>query len=161
MNASFLASNIDILFQIMTLWWQITSRRRNITYPLGYISKIHLEYPSVYSSLTLPFVEDNKVTCVSAKVTCIRIFLLNMILMLLFLGDEILSWSHNYLLDSSCCSSCISNRSSWWILAMEFQIWTSEFWWDEATSHREYGERIAIDRQTKNSLWRMHFWQVA
>ena len=37
--------------------------------------------------------------------------------------------------------------------------WTSEFWWDEATTHKEYGERIAIDRQNRESLLRIHFWQ--
>ena len=47
-----------------------------------------LEYSSVDSSLTFPFVKDSKITCVSAKVTCIGSFLLNMILMLLFLGDR-------------------------------------------------------------------------
>ena len=31
----------------------------------------------VYSTLTTPFVEDSKVACVSAKVTCIESFLLN------------------------------------------------------------------------------------
>ena len=35
---------------------------------------------------------------------------------------------------------------------MEFQIWTSEFWWDEATTHKEYGEGITIDRQTREGL---------
>ena len=65
-----------------------------------------IKYSSVDSSLTLPFVEDSKVACVSAKVACIRTFLLNMILMLLFLGDRILSWIHNCLLASPCCSSC-------------------------------------------------------
>ena len=61
-----------------------------------------IESSSVDSTLTLPFIEDSKVTCVSAKVTCIRTFLLNMILMLLFLGDRICSWIHNYLLASPC-----------------------------------------------------------
>ena len=65
-----------------------------------------IESSSVDSVLTLPFVEDSKVTCVSSKVTCIRSFLLNMILMLLFLGDRICSWVHNCLLASPCCSSC-------------------------------------------------------
>ena len=27
-----------------------------------------------------------------------------------------------------------------------FRFWTSEFWWDEATAHKEYGEGITIDR---------------
>ena len=34
-------------FYLMTLWWPntiVTSRRRNKTSPIGYISKIHLEY---------------------------------------------------------------------------------------------------------------------
>ena len=34
-------------FYLMTLWWPntiVTSRQRNKTSPLGYISKIHLEY---------------------------------------------------------------------------------------------------------------------
>ena len=65
-----------------------------------------IESSSVDSSLTLPFIEDSKVTCVSTKVTRIGSFLLNMILMLLFLGDGILSWIHNFLLVSPCCSSC-------------------------------------------------------
>ena len=47
-----------------------------------------IESSSVDSALNFPFVEDSKVTCVSTKVTCIRTFLLNMILMLLFLGDN-------------------------------------------------------------------------
>ena len=47
-----------------------------------------IESPSVDSALTLPFIEDSKVTCVSAKVTCIGSFLLNMILMLLFLWRQ-------------------------------------------------------------------------
>ena len=50
-----------------------------------------IEYPSVDSALTSPSIEDTKVSCVSAKVTCIGYFLLNMILMLLFLGDRICS----------------------------------------------------------------------
>ena len=54
----------------------------------------------------MPFVEDSKVACVSAKVTCIRSFLLNVILMLLSLGDEIFSLIHNFLLALPCCSSC-------------------------------------------------------
>ena len=65
-----------------------------------------IESSSFDSSLTLPFIEDSKVTCVSAKVTRIGSFLLNMILMLLFLGDRICSWIHNCLLASPCCSSC-------------------------------------------------------
>ena len=65
-----------------------------------------IESSSVDSSLTFPFVEDSKVTCVSAKVTRIGSFLLNMILMLLFLGDKICSWIHNCLLALPCCSSC-------------------------------------------------------
>ena len=65
-----------------------------------------IESSSVDSALTFPFVEDSKVACVSTKVTRIRSFLLNMILMLLFLGDRILSWIHNCLLDLSYCSSC-------------------------------------------------------
>ena len=56
-----------------------------------------IESSSVDSALTSPFVEDNKVTCVSAKVTCITSFLLNVILMLLFIRDRILSCIHNYL----------------------------------------------------------------
>ena len=52
------------------------------------------------------FVEDSKVTCVSAKVTCIGSFLLNVILMLFFLRDGIFSWIHNFLLASPCFSSC-------------------------------------------------------
>ena len=27
---------------------------------------------------------------------------------------------------------------------MAFQIWTSEFWWDEATAHKEYGEGLPL-----------------
>ena len=65
-----------------------------------------IEYSSIDSSLNLPFLEDRKVTCVSAKVTCIGSFLLNMILMLLFLGDKIFGWIHNCLLALSCFSSC-------------------------------------------------------
>ena len=64
-----------------------------------------IESCSIDSALTLPFIEDRKVTCVSAKVTRIGSFLLNMILMLLFLGDKICSWIHNCLLASPCCSS--------------------------------------------------------
>ena len=37
-------------------------------------------------------------------------------------------------------------------MAMEFQIWTFEFWWVEANAHKEYGERISIDQQTRESL---------
>ena len=65
-----------------------------------------IESSSVDSALTTPFVEDNKVASVSTKVTCIRFFLLNMILIFLFLGDMILSWIHNCLLASPCCSTC-------------------------------------------------------
>ena len=65
-----------------------------------------IESSSIDSALTLPFIEDSKVTCVSAKLTRIRSLLLNMIMMLLFLGDRICSWIHNCLLDLSCCSSC-------------------------------------------------------
>ena len=65
-----------------------------------------IESSLVDSSLTTPFVEDSKVACVSAKVTCIESFLLNMILMLLFLGDMIFSLIHNYLLAPFYCSSC-------------------------------------------------------
>ena len=61
------------------------------------------ESSSISSSLTLPFIEDGKVTCVSAKATCIESFLLNIILMLFILGDRILSWIHNCLLALSCC----------------------------------------------------------
>ena len=50
-----------------------------------------IESSFIDSTLTTSFVEDSKATCVSAKVTCIRYFLLNMILMLLFLGDRIFS----------------------------------------------------------------------
>ena len=60
----------------------------------------------VDSSLTTPFVEYSKVPCVSTKVTCIISFLLNVILMLLFLRDNIFSWIHNCLLPSPCCSIC-------------------------------------------------------
>ena len=56
-----------------------------------------IESSFVDSTLTLPFVEDSKVACVSTKVTCIKYFLLNMILMLFFLGDSIFSWIHNCL----------------------------------------------------------------
>ena len=66
-----------------------------------------IESSFVDSSLTKPFVEDSKVTCFSAKVTCIGSFLLNMILMLLFLGEMILSWIYNCLLAFFCCSSYI------------------------------------------------------
>ena len=48
-----------------------------------------IESSFVDSTLTTSFVEYNKATCVSTKVTHIRSFLLNMILMLLFLGDRI------------------------------------------------------------------------
>jgi len=61
-----------------------------------------IESSSVDSALTFPFVEDSKVTSVSAKVTRIGSFLL----MLLFLGDRIISWIHNCLWASPCCSSC-------------------------------------------------------
>ena len=54
-----------------------------------------IEYSSVDSPLTLLFVEDSKATCVSSRVTYIGYFLLNMILMLLFLGDGIFCWIHN------------------------------------------------------------------
>ena len=64
-----------------------------------------IESSSVDSALTFPFVEDSKVACVSTKVTHIKSFLMNMILMLLFLGDRICSWIHNCLLASPCCSS--------------------------------------------------------
>ena len=64
-----------------------------------------IESSSVDSALTLPFVEDSKATCVSTKVTRIGSFLLNIILMLLFLGDRIFSWIHNCLLALPCCSS--------------------------------------------------------
>ena len=77
----------------------------NIIYykPLGLVT---IESSSVDYSLTTLSIEDSKVACVSAKVTCIRSFLLNMILMLLFLGYMIFSWIHNYLLASPYCSSC-------------------------------------------------------
>ena len=65
-----------------------------------------IESSLVDSALTFPFVEDSKVTSVSAKVTRIGSFLLNMILMLLFLGDRIISWIHNCLWASPCCLSC-------------------------------------------------------
>ena len=55
-----------------------------------------IESSFIDSSLTTSFVEDRKATCVSAKVTCIRYFLLNMILMLLFLGDRIFSFTTVY-----------------------------------------------------------------
>ena len=57
-----------------------------------------IESSFIDSSLTTPSIEDSKVTCVSAKVTRIGSFLLNMIWMLLFLGDRICSWIHNFLL---------------------------------------------------------------
>ena len=77
----------------------------NIIYykPLGLVT---IESSSVDYSLTTLSVEDSKVACVSAKVTCIRSFLLNMILMLLFLGDMIFSWIHNLFLASPCYSIC-------------------------------------------------------
>ena len=50
-----------------------------------------IESSSVDSTFSFPFVEDSKVACISTNVTYIRYFLLNMILMLLFLGDRILS----------------------------------------------------------------------
>ena len=62
-----------------------------------------IESSSIDSALNLPFIEDSKVTCISAKVTRIRSFLLNMILMLLFLGDRIFSWIHKCLLSFSYC----------------------------------------------------------
>ena len=37
-------------------------------------------------------------------------------------------------------------------MAMEFQIWTSEFWWDEATANEEYGERIYINVKTIENM---------
>ena len=49
-----------------------------------------IESSSIDSTLNLPFIEDSKATRVSTKVTHIGSFLLNMILMLLFLGDRIL-----------------------------------------------------------------------
>ena len=58
------------------------------------------------SSLNTPFVEDSKVACDFAKVNYIEYFILNVILMLLFLGDNIFSWIHNCLLAFPCCSSC-------------------------------------------------------
>ena len=61
-----------------------------------------IESSSVDSALTFPFLEDSKVTSVSAKVTRIGSFLL----MLLFLGDRLISWIHNYLWDSPYCLSC-------------------------------------------------------
>ena len=64
-----------------------------------------IESSSVDYALTTPDVEDNKDAYVFAKVTCIGSFLLNMILMLLFLGDRICSWINNCLLTSPCCSS--------------------------------------------------------
>ena len=65
-----------------------------------------IESSFVDSALTFPFVEDSKVTCVSTKVTCIRSFLLNVILMLLFLRDMICSWIHSCLPTLPCFSSC-------------------------------------------------------
>ena len=56
----------------------------------------------VESALNTHYVEYRKFTCVSAKATCIGSFLLNVILMLLFLGERICSWMHNYLLALSC-----------------------------------------------------------
>ena len=50
-----------------------------------------IESSSVDYALPFPFVEDSKVTCFSPKVTYIESFLLNMVLMLLFLGDKIFS----------------------------------------------------------------------
>ena len=50
-----------------------------------------IESSLVYSALTMLFLEDSKVVNVSTKVTCIGSFLLNIILILLFLGDRILS----------------------------------------------------------------------
>ena len=64
-------------------------------------------------ALTMPFVKDSRVTCVSAKVTCIRSFLLNMIPMLLFLGGRILSWIHNYksfLQETTTSESCLEEN---------------------------------------------------
>ena len=69
-------SSIDIFFSSKV---DITNSK-----PLGLGT---IESSFVDSALTMPFVEDSKVACVSAKVTCIKCFLLNMILMLLFLGD--------------------------------------------------------------------------
>ena len=54
-----------------------------------------IESSSVDYAFTLLLLEDSKVACVSAKVGS---FLLNMNLMLLFLGDMILSWIHICLL---------------------------------------------------------------
>ena len=49
-----------------------------------------IETSSIDSALTMPFVEDIKVENVSTKVTCIGSLFLNMIIILLFLGDKIL-----------------------------------------------------------------------
>ena len=62
-----------------------------------------IETSLVNSALTMPLVEDRKVVIVSTKVTYIEYFILNMILILLFLGDRILSWIHNCLLALLCC----------------------------------------------------------
>ena len=45
-----------------------------------------IESSSVDSSLTTPYVEYSKVACVSAKVTCVIYFLLNMIGLCIFLS---------------------------------------------------------------------------
>ena len=65
-----------------------------------------IESSSASSVSTMPFREESKNKTISTKVTCIRPFLLNMILILLFLGDNILSWIQNCLLASPFCSSC-------------------------------------------------------
>ena len=48
------------------------------------------ESSSINSSLTMHVVEENKVANVYTKVTCIKPFLLNMILILSFLGNRII-----------------------------------------------------------------------
>ena len=64
-----------------------------------------IESSLVNSTLIMALIEVSEAENVSTKVTCIRSLLLNMILILLFLGDRILIWIHNYLLASFCCSS--------------------------------------------------------
>ena len=65
-----------------------------------------IESSLVNYALTTRFVEDSKVATVSTKVTCIKPFLFNIILILLFLGDMILRWIQKKLLDLPFCSNC-------------------------------------------------------
>ena len=43
---------------------------------------------------------------------------------------------------------------------MEFHIWTSEFWWDEAIAHKEYVKRLPLidilERVCEGCIFRKH-----